>query len=524
MALLLPLVFNVSDLAPYGRLVALVFLPVTAHAIIRHRLMDIKLFVQKAVVYGCAIAAAAAIFGGLLRVVGSLTPGDATISLDESIALAMIVAVFFHPVKSWIERALNRYVYREKLDAPRILRESSQRLSMILDPSAMATYVIELVSATFKAELVGVYLRDHAGDAFVPLAIRRDVHGEIQAVAPGVSAASPLVSFLEGDKRLLVRDDGFQDPTNRGIVAATTQLRDLGGELAIASWHGGRLSGFLLVGAKLSGDPYFSEDIDFLLTLVGHGTIAIENLQLHRQMEDERLRAERLAVIGTLASGLAHEIKNPLVAIRTFAELLPERFRDEEFQGEFSKVVIKEIERIDGMVARLRELATQPAQQLAPLDLRRPIEETLVLLRGLFEQKQIKVSREYGDDVPLILGEANLLRQLFLNLFVNALEAMEPGGELEIRLDARKTLRRRILVAEVTDSGTGVPEDILPQIFDAFFSTKPGGSGLGLSICRSIADAHRASIRARNDVNRKGATFAVEFPVIQRSPRRCPMP
>ena len=147
-----------------------------------------------------------------------------------------------------------------------------------------------------------------------------------------------------------------------------------------------------------------------------------------------------------------------------------------------------------------------------------------VLLRGLFEQKQIKVSREYGDDVPLILGEANLLRQLFLNLFVNALEAMEPGGELEIRLDARKTLRRLILVAEVTDSGTGVPEDILPQIFDAFFSTKPGGSGLGLSICRSIADAHRASIRARNDVNRKGATFAVEFTVIQRPPRRCPMP
>ena len=207
---------------------------------------------------------------------------------------------------------------------------------------------------------------------------------------------------------------------------------------------------------------------------------------------------------------------------REIAELLPERFRDEEFQSEFSKVVIKEIERIDGMVARLRELATQPAQQLAPLDLRRPIEETLVLLRGLFEQKQIKVSREYGDDVPLILGEANLLRQLFLNLFVNALEAMEPGGELEIRLDARKTLRRRILVAEVTDSGTGVPEDILPQIFDAFFSTKPGGSGLGLSICRSITDAHRASIRARNDVNRKGATFAVEFPVIQRPPPEMP--
>jgi signal transduction histidine kinase len=315
-----------------------------------------------------------------------------------------------------------------------------------------------------------------------------------------------------------VRDEVLESTRDRNLGAATAQLRDLGGELAIAFWHAGRLSGFLLVGAKLSGDPYFSDDIDFLQTLVGQAAIAIENLQLHHQMEDERLRTERLAVIGTLASGIAHEIKNPLVAIRTFAELLPERFGDPQFHGEFSKVVINEIERIDGLVARLRELATRPAQRLAPVDLRRPIEETLILLRGVFEQKQIKVTRDFGDEVPLIFGEANLLKQLFLNLFVNALEAMEPGGELEVRLDTRETLRSSILVAEVTDSGTSIPEDILTKIFDPFFSTKPGGSGLGLSICRSIADAHRASIHARNNGNRKGATFEVEFPVMEGVP------
>jgi signal transduction histidine kinase len=117
----------------------------------------------------------------------------------------------------------------------------------------------------------------------------------------------------------------------------------------------------------------------------------------------------------------------------------------------------------------------------------------------------------------LIFGEPNLLKQLFLNLFVNALEAMNSGGELEIRLGTKETLGG-ILVAEVTDSGKGIPEDILTQIFDPFFSTKPGGSGLGLSICRSIADAHRASIRARNNANRRGATFTVEFPAGERSP------
>jgi signal transduction histidine kinase len=522
--LILPLVFQVSGLAPYGRLLTLVFLPVTAHAIIRHRLMDIRLFVRKAVVYGCAIAAAALIFGGLLRFVRFFTLGGATVSLDESIALAVIVAVFFHPVKSGIQRALNHYVYRESYDYPKMLRESSQRLSTIFDLRSMATYLSELASRTFKAELVGVYLRDHTSDAFVPLALQRAPFGEVSTAQSAVSAASPLISFLERDKRLLLRDEAFASRRDQSIEAAIAQLQTLGGELAIGFWHAGRLSGFIIVGTKLSGDPYFSEDIDFLLTLVGQAAIAIENLQLHRQMKEESLRAERLAVIGTLASGIAHEIKNPLVAIRTFAELLPERFRDEDFHGEFTKVVTKEIARIDGLVARLRELATRPAQQLVPLDLRPPIEETLALLRGLFEQKDIKVSREYGDKLPLIFGEANLLKQLFLNLFVNALDAMDPGGKLEIRLSRRETLGNTILVAEVTDNGTSIPEGNLTQIFDPFFSTKPGGSGLGLSICRNIADTHRASIRARNNGDSQGATFTVEFPAVDLKASEMPNP
>jgi signal transduction histidine kinase len=514
--LVLPLVFNISDLAPYGRLLAFVFLPVTAHAIIRHRLMDIRLFVQKAVVYACAIAAAACAFGGLLWVVAALTPGNPTLSAPGSIALAVIVAVLFYPVKNWIERALNRYVYRERYDYPKILKESGQQFSTILDPRSMVAYLAELVSRTFKAELVAVYLRDHSRDAFVRLASQRTGDGEVQGAEPRVLGTSPLVSFLEGHRPLLVLDDVFEHADDPGVVAATTQLRDLGGELAIAFWHAGQISGFLTAGPKLAGDPYFSEDIDFLSTLVGQAAIAIENLQLHRQMEEERLRAERLAVIGTLASGIAHEIKNPLVAIRTFAELLPERFRDEDFHGEFSKVVIREIERIDGLVVRLRALATRPAWQLAPLDVRSPIEETLLLLRGLLEQRQVKVRIEYPDDVPPVRAEPNLLKQLFLNLFVNAIEAMEPGGELEIRLGTRDSPGTCRLIAEIADDGAGIPEDLLTQIFEPFVSTKPGGSGLGLAICRSIADAHRASLRARNNPNRKGAIFTVEFPVVER--------
>jgi len=508
--LVLPVAFKLFVLAPYGRLLALVFLPVTAHAIIRHRLMDIKLFVEKAVVFVCAIAAGATIFSGLLWLLGSLTPSTPGISIRESFVIALIIAALFHPVKTWIEMALNRYFYRERHDYPKILKESSERLSTTLETRSTADYITGLVSRMFRAELVRVYLRDASRDGFVALVRNHSGDSRLDLVVP---LTSPLSSYLQRDRRLLVRDEVPQHPEDKTIGPAIAELRDLGGELAIAFWHLGRLWGFVIVGAKLSGDPYFSEDIDFMLTLGSQAAIAIENLQLHRQMEEERLRAERLGVIGTLASGIAHEIKNPLVAIRTFAELLPERFRDEDFHGEFSKVVMREIGRIDGLVARLRELASRPAQQLVALDLRTPIDETLALLRGQLEQKQIRVGTDYGRAVPSILGEPNLLKQLFLNLFMNAIEAMETGGELSVRLRLRHILGVSGIVAEVTNSGTEISENIINQIFEPFFSTKPGGSGLGLAICRNIADAHRATIRVRNNIVPNGVTFIIEFPV-----------
>jgi signal transduction histidine kinase len=511
--LVLPLAFGISTFAPYGRLFVLVFLPVTAHAIIRHRLMDIKVVVRKAVVFGCAIAAGAAIFAGLVSLFGLLGSDIVGRSLPEAVALAIIFAASFQPVKSWIESALNRYVYREQHDYPRILKESSDRLSTILDPQGTAAYMTDVVSRMFKPELAGVYLLDQSRDAFVSLTVSG--RGEWSEVARVLPAASPLPSYLEKGKRILARDEVRPATNDGGMWAATEELRDLRGDAAIAFWHLGRLWGFLILGPKLSGDPYFAEDIDFLLTLGSQAAIAIENLQLHRQMEEERLRAERLGVVGTLASGIAHEIKNPLVAIRTFAELLPERFRDEDFHDEFAKIVIKEIGRIDGLVARLRELASRPAQQLVTVELQQPIEETLTLLRGQLEQKDIKVTTEYEKSTPCILGEYDLLKQLFLNLFLNAIDAMELGGELRVRLSMRHALGTEQVIVEVTNTGAGIPEEVLPQIFDPFFSTKPGGSGLGLAICRNIADAHRAKIHARNNRAPGGATFTAEFPVVK---------
>jgi signal transduction histidine kinase len=246
--------------------------------------------------------------------------------------------------------------------------------------------------------------------------------------------------------------------------------------------------------------------------------MVFSDLSQVKALEGEKRRAERLAAFGALVSGIAHEIKNPLVAIRTFAELLPERFSETDFRDDFSKVVISEIDRIDDLVGRLRGLAVPSLQQAGAVDIREPIIETLALLRGKLEQTQTVVHRDLSDEAAFVAVDAAQLKQLFLNLLLNAIEAMGARGELTIRVRQGSTHNAASIVAEVRDTGPGIPESIRSHIFDPFFTTKLRGSGLGLTICRGITDAHRGTIRVESASDRPGTTIVVEFPAATSTP------
>src|SRR5262249_14517844 len=233
-----------------------------------------------------------------------------------------------------------------------------------------------------------------------------------------------------------------------------------------------------------------------------------------KDLEREKRRSERLSAFGALASGIAHEIKNPLVAIRTFAELLPERFSEVEFREGFSKVVVTEIDRIDDLVDRLRGIAapTPPQQARMMTDIRTPIADTLLLISGQLEQAGIRVHSEMQDPEPFVGVDEAQLKQLFLNLFLNAIEAMGIGGNLTIRVFRGQTSNPSRVTAEISDTGPGIPESIRASVFDPFFTTKARGSGLGLAICRGIVDAHQGSIRVENNFPHPGTTIVVELP------------
>ncbi len=627
----IPLVWNTSQYSVLGPYFSLLLVSFSAHAIIRHRLMDIRLVVRRGSVYLMAVAGAGAIFIALTGTVAALTATrtqDVPIAILVAIALGLALA--FQPLKQWIQNGFDRYLYRESYDYRTIVRDASRTIASLLDLKSLVDYLSDTVSDSLRPDYVAVFVREPSQSSFTLVAFKTTLDLERPDLPNSLASASGLPLFLETHRRGFLRDDLGTTVSGSEAERAVAELNKLGAEVAIPFMSEDTLLALLIIGPKLSGDAYFSDDLELLSTLSNQAAIAMQNAQLYRQvllaneyienilgtmengvvaidslrhitlcnkaaermtgltalslrhqggrqlpdalwspleatlidghartqlesaliddagravpvvcatsplrdklgtilgavvvfsdlsrlkdLEREKRRGERLAAFGALASGIAHEIKNPLVAIRTFAELLPERFTEEDFREEFSMIVLKEIERIDQLVARLRGLAVPSHASFRSVDIIEPLEETLALLRGQFLQKRINLMRAYAASNTRISGDSDQLKQLFLNILINAVEAMEHDGQLTIRLADRATHDGQSVLIEVSDSGPGIPENIIGKIFEPFVTTKPKGSGLGLAICRGITDAHKGTIRATNVDLGNGTTILMEFP------------
>src|SRR5919197_222938 len=245
--------------------------------------------------------------------------------------------------------------------------------------------------------------------------------------------------------------------------------------------------------------------------------LVFNDLSRIKALEEEKRRIERLASIGAFISGFAHEIKNPLVAIKTLSELLPERYADEEFRETFAKVALQEVDRIDTLVQRLRSLSAGSTSLLSPVSVIAPLEETLSLLSGEFARRKIGVVCQHQPSLPLVMGDHDQLKQVFVNLCLNSIEAMGEDGTLTITVgsDSGQEGRASTLIIKISDTGAGIPAEHLSNIFEPFFTLKDKGTGLGLAICQGIIDYHRGSIAAANRTDSPGAIFTLTLPAVQ---------
>ena len=620
--LLLPLITNQSLHSWIGPYFGLVFIALVAHAIIRHRLMDLRLVIHR------GLTLVAAMLVSLLPVAIFLTVAWPRLSLHlESHELVVLltaialVSLLIPLIRDLAGQLLDRYVYRTHANYQRTLREASRALTGFLDLKALLPFLTETVATPTRCEGVAIYLRNRRGfrrAAREP----RPVQGHFEAPD---EAPVGTVAALDRTRDLLLCEEVMRERPTEERRQLHEELTRLNWSLVLPLISENTVIGLIAIGPKLSGDPFYPQDLDLLMTLANQAGVAVKNAQLYarvvlaneyinsivatiesgvvaidatgqielfnraaaqltglateqtlsqpvavlppclrdalvgsvaegraltqpevdlsdgattrpiicatsplldpagtvlgavavfsdltplKELQEGRRRAERLSYFEMLASGIAHEIKNPLVAIKTFAQLLPRRHADAQFIAEFGRIAAREIQRMERLLERLRTLSRPSDRPRQPLDLRIPVTEAVETMRAAFEEKNITVALTTPPTPCMIRGDHAELAQLFLNLLMNAHEATPPRGSLRVEVIVTETHAS----AAVFDAGPGVPADLLDRVFEPFFTTKQRGSGLGLAICAAIAQTHDAKLKVANQPA-GGAVFSVEFPL-----------
>ena len=225
---------------------------------------------------------------------------------------------------------------------------------------------------------------------------------------------------------------------------------------------------------------------------------------------------DRLVSLGKLSSGIAHELRNPLAGIKTTAQALGEELTEKDPRREYLQRITKEIDRLNELLKTFFSFAKPQKLNLTPCHVRDIINEIIPFLIKEIADKGIRFEEKYDPHLPRIKADKTQMHQVFLNLFLNAIQAMPEGGELKIGVSSFVSAggdgsRQNFIKAVVSDTGKGIPPHMVGQIFDPFFTTKPKGIGLGLSIAHQIINKHGGTIKAESEWE-KGTSFVITLP------------
>jgi two-component system NtrC family sensor kinase len=325
---------------------------------------------------------------------------------------------------------------------------------------------------------------------------------------------------LQSRKEPMVKEELEWVPVGPETPQTIEMMGKLGAEISLPIISKEKLIGILNLGHKEDKSLYSNEDLELLSTLGNQAAIAIENARLYENLKQSQVtlrRADRLSSLGLLTAGLAHEIRNPLVAIRTFTQLLPERYEDAEFRDGFQGLALKEVDRICGLINDLLSFARPSKPNVAREYIDDVVDNIVRILEVQAKEKGIVIVHECANDLPKVWIDREQMKQVFMNLVLNAIQAM--NGEGSIAISTREIHRTgtapvgHFVQVEVRDTGVGIPEENLDHIFDPFFTSgKDEGSGLGLAVSHQIVQEHGGFVTVESKLG-QGTAFFVHVPV-----------
>ena len=518
---------------PFANVAVTIYLYFLSQTIQRHRLLDLNELLGKIVVLAAVGVVLALIYGLLVRWTGGASTG---LFLFNTMVASFVILILYEPLKSKVEEKVLAIFFAERFEFVQALEALRQRMAGIIDVRELAQVVLDGFYETRRVTHASIYLLaddglgfrrlDYRGPAPTPYIDAGTVRALVQSAQSGQKAQ--LVELVE--RRLAeLRQLLPESETEGGILAEErARLSEVGA--AMAAMRAGvtiplvasqRVVGFLCVLDDRVPEAFASDELAAMLEIGEQAAITIENSRLYEKMKER----DRLAALGEMAAGLAHEIRNPLGAIKGAAQYLdPQGLQQGD--AEILQIIVDEVNRLDGVVAQFldysRPFPNAASGKFQPTDLNDVLWKTMKLIESSFPPG-VELEMDLTPGLPSITADAEQLKQVFINLALNAVQAMPDGGRLTVRTrrpntpvelalsDSTPRYSADQVEVRFADTGAGIPEDALDRIFIPFYTTKTKGTGLGLAISQRIVKGHGGTIEVQSRVG-EGTEFILRFP------------
>lgn len=509
------------EIFPFGFYLVSIYVLITSYAIAKHRLMDINVVLKKGTTY-VLLMLLLFIPSFLLIVLAQKSFFGKINYLFSAVIFAILLLTtrFYYVIKPKTEKAVEQLLFKDRYDYRETLGKFSKAMVTILDLKSLSKRIIETVTQTMGVEKASLFFLNEERGGYYLLESKNI---KIASFPPLLSKGDPLPRYLEKIREIIIREELIKGKTIPEINDIVDNLTRLEAEVSIPLISKRQLIGMINLSHKFNKDIYSHEDIELLSTLANQTAIAVENARLYDDLKKSKSyirRADRLASLGTLTAGIAHEIRNPLVAIKTFTQLLPERIDDDEFRNHFLSIASGEVDRISALVSELLEFARPSEPKFELEDINGILDGMILLVSTETKSKRIHIVKNYASDLSPITLDREQMKQVFLNMLLNAIEATPENGKIYVKTRSYAKLEGEPYIQiEFTDTGCGIRPEYLEDIFTPFFTTKEKGSGLGLSISNQIVQDHKGYIDVESHVN-KGTSFFINLPLHQQHPKR----
>ena len=501
-------------------------------AIVRYRLMDVGVLAKRIVLYLLTSAALAPILflglWGLDQVAlgrpSASMPADGVGTLTRDAAILLLVFTVALPLLRKLEGGLERLMFRRRHGVRDALVKLIKELGSLLEITALARTLTEGLVTRVPVLSAGLYRYDAAASRFTRLARATSDSADAPATSPVLDKALALWLGMTG-RTLIVEETSFRGGAYTKMRAVVAQLEAERVALVVPLFMEGEVTAVLVVGEKLSGEIFDTDEIELLEMLAGETVIALKNAGLYQDLQsrmeelqrtqESLVESAKLAAVGELAASVAHEINTPLMVILGNSNLLLRQLPSNSPASAKVSIIEMEAHRAGKIVRDLLNFARKREPKREQLSAHDVLDRAIDLLGPKLALAHVEVERVFDLSLPAIAGDRDQLTQVFLNLITNAMDAMETGGRVVLQTGIHQGDDGRTMVSvSVSDTGHGIPPEHRARIFEPFYTTKSEGrgTGLGLSVSLGILQMHGGSIEVDSKVGH-GTTMRVTVPV-----------